>query len=99
MIINRLKRVEIILCDEDVYAMSNIIMLACAQLNDSPVFHMRGSLVSSQCGISGPALLELRDMLERIGYAVDYKVSLRDLSIPRNDVSPLSKDMSLAEVK
>lgn len=83
------------LFDNDIDLMRAIIKLAADQLNDSEVIHMRGSGIPSQAGFCGGELLEIREMIERIGRAVEADITLRDLSIPRNERPPLNKNESL----
>ena len=99
MRIEKHSNVNINLVNSDIDAMRQIIMLACDQLNNSPVFHMRGTPIPSQAGMIGGELIAVREMIEEIGFAVGHNVSLKDLSIPRNDIFPLDKNESLIKVE
>lgn len=87
------------LFDNDIDLMRAIIKLAADQLNDSEVIHMRGSGMPSQAGFCGGELLEIREMIERIGRAVEANITLSDLSIKRYEAPPLDKSQSLIVVE
>lgn len=80
MKISSLKRVDIELLGDDIYLMRQIIKLATNQLNDSEIMFMRGTTIPGQAGYIGSELLEIRDMIERIGEAVEVDVKLTDLT-------------------
>ena len=99
MRIEKIRKVEILLFDNDIDSMRAIIKLAANKLNDSEVIHMRGSGIPRQAGLCGAELMEMREMIESIGIAVEADITLHDLSIPRHKFSPISKEMSLVEVE
>lgn len=95
MRIDMIRRATIELYDNDINLMREVIKLAADQLNDSDVTHMRGSGIPSQAGFCGGELIAIREMIELIGSAVEADITLRDLSISRNERPPLNKSESL----
>jgi len=99
MRIDSIKKTIIELYDNDINLMREIIKLAADQLNDSDVIHMRGSGMPSQAGFYGGELLAIREMIEKIGDAVEADITLSDLSIKRYKAPPLDKSQSLVVVE
>lgn len=93
-------RVDVHLRDREIDAMKCILRLAAAHLNSSDVVYMRGTLIPSQAGFCAGELLEIREMIERLGMGIGADITLTDLSQQKtNDYQPIDKNMSLIEVK
>lgn len=87
MRIDKLSKVEITLLNEDISTMENIILLALAKLNESPISEMRGSLIQCQCGMVGGELIATKEMMKKIGDAIDCEVRFYE-----NNALPIDKN-------
>lgn len=68
MDLNRFQQFDIRLRDSEVEAFGEILRLAHTQLRNSPAVQMRGNPCQKQAGLSGPALFNVKTMMEKMGH-------------------------------
>ncbi|MCP5245729.1 MAG: hypothetical protein H6937_07205 [Burkholderiales bacterium] len=68
-------KVTIELHNSEIRIIREIMRLAHMQLNNSPVIHLRGILVPSQCGLMGSELIQTKQMIEEIGRKTGISLS------------------------
>ena len=93
-------KLDIHLHDEEIHALRGILELAADKLNSSCVTRLRGSGIPSQAGFCAGDLLEIREMIEKLGLVLRADIRLISLEEKRiSTYQPIEKNMSLIKVE